>query len=118
MTTGEVLRTLRTGLARTSDPTAEALPGGGQPSLLEALDYLSEAGIDWETDTELPLFHRYAVFVVTGNSEAHYVHIDVVLDSYDDKHQATLYHVALGKTFGGWETAWALAAACGELLGA
>jgi hypothetical protein len=54
---------------------------------------------------------RIAVFAVTGDSEGHYVHVEV-LGSGDRA------CVGLGKTFQGKDAAWALARRLADLLGA
>jgi hypothetical protein len=52
---------------------------------------------------------RIAVFVVTGDSEGHYLHVEVLSDP---GHQLVL----LGKTFHGKDAAWALARRIADLL--
>lgn len=51
------------------------------------------------------------VFPVTGGSEGHYVHVGVV--GRDGK----FHDLLLGKTFAGWDAAWAFARRVADLLG-
>jgi hypothetical protein len=53
-----------------------------------------------------------AVYAVTGTSEGHYVHIDLI--GRNDQ----VEHMAMVKTFSGWEKASLIAQAAGRLLGA
>ena len=55
-----------------------------------------------------------AVYAVTGASEGHYVHIDLIGCPGDNQ----VEHMALVKTFSGWEKASLIAQAAGRLLGA
>ena len=52
-----------------------------------------------------------AVYAVTGASEGHYVHITLLSDN-------GAQHIAMLKTFSGWEKASLIAQAAGRLLGA
>jgi hypothetical protein len=52
-----------------------------------------------------------SVYPVTGNSEGHYIHVDVI--NGKNRHM-----VMMSKTFGGWEVACQIANAAGKLLGA
>ncbi len=63
-------------------------------------------------------FRWIACFAVTGNSEGWYIHIDLVLDGFDENQQCKTQHLALGKTFRGRIHAFAIAARAAELLGA
>lgn len=67
----------------------------------------------WETPNALwPLKYRWiAVYAVTGGSEGHYIHIDVIAD---DKRTM----IGLCKTFQGWDHACQIAAIAGKILGA
>jgi hypothetical protein len=53
---------------------------------------------------------QVAVFAVTGGSEGHYVHVEVLGDG---RHEC----VGLGKTFQGKDAAWTLARRLADLLG-
>jgi hypothetical protein len=55
-----------------------------------------------------------AVYAVTGTSEGHYVHIDLIGCPGDGQ----VEHMAMVKTFSGWEKASLIAQAAGRLLGA
>jgi hypothetical protein len=55
-----------------------------------------------------------AVYAVTGTSEGHYVHIDLIGCPGDGQ----VEHMAMVKTFSGWEKANLIAQAAGRLLGA
>jgi hypothetical protein len=55
-----------------------------------------------------------AVYAVTGTSEGHYVHIDLIGCPGDNQ----VEHMAMVKTFSGWEKASLIAQAAGRLLGA
>lgn len=52
---------------------------------------------------------RIAVFAVTGRSEGHYIHADVI----DDRRYIP---VLTAKTFDGWDAAWALAKQLARIL--
>jgi hypothetical protein len=54
---------------------------------------------------------RIAVYPVTGSSEGHYIHVDVI--DYGDGHRTL---VLLGKTFAGWDAAWYFARNLAEVL--
>lgn len=56
--------------------------------------------------------HWIACYAVTGGSEGHYIHVDLI----DREDKRTL--VFLGKTFLGMQHAQNIAARCAELLGA
>ena len=53
-----------------------------------------------------------AVYPVTGTSEGHYVHISLM------KRNGNVTHIAMLKTFSGWQRASMMAEAAGKLLGA
>lgn len=69
-----------------------------------------------------PKYRRIAVFPVTGTSEGHYVHIEVILDSEDHIKAGGLISVApirciaLCKTFRGWDYACRISASAARLL--
>ncbi len=54
---------------------------------------------------------RVACWAATGGSEGHYVHVELV-------YPGRRVRLALGKTFLGWDHAWAIAKRAAELLGA
>jgi hypothetical protein len=58
-----------------------------------------------------------ACYAVTGGSEGHYVHVDLVGD-IDDRGVRPVQPVAVVKTFQGMAHAYAIAARCAEVLGA
>lgn len=53
---------------------------------------------------------RTVVFPVTGGSEGHYVHVEVLNNG---EHRLLI----LGKTFDGWDAAWAFAQKVARILG-
>lgn len=53
---------------------------------------------------------RITVYPVTGDSEGHYIHVDV--NGSRGEHQM----IFLGKTFDGWDAAWSFAKKLAELL--
>ncbi len=57
-----------------------------------------------------------ACYAVTGNSEGHYIHIDVMLDGVGMDNRHTAHMVGLCKTFQGWEHACQIANAAGRIL--
>lgn len=60
-----------------------------------------------------------ACYAVTGGSEGHYVHVDVISDvEIGGKHVRTSQLIFLGKTFRGMDHAQKIAAACATALGA
>ncbi len=61
-----------------------------------------------------------ACFAVTGGSEGHYIHVDAYPSRYTfgGVAEEKPIHLALGKTFKGWEHAWHIARICAEQLGA
>lgn len=82
---------------------------------------LSGEGIsmaEWRFDTTVPFFSLVAdlrwiaCYAVTGNSEGHYVHVDLI----GSEGQRRL--VFLCKTFEGMDHAYKIAQRCAELLGA
>jgi hypothetical protein len=74
---------------------------------------------DWQpgadTETWPEDYHWIAVYPVTGNSEGHYLHIDLIGTA---KHEELVRHIAMVKTFSGWDKACEVCAAAGKLLGA
>lgn len=63
-------------------------------------------------NSEWPVYQWIACYPVTGNSEGHYIHVDII----DKNRQAQT--IFLGKTFHGFERAAEIAAACARHLGA
>lgn len=63
-------------------------------------------------------FRWVSCYAVTGGSEGHYVHVDLVTDGYGAKGEAECRHLASVKTFQGMEHAQKIAARCAQLLGA
>jgi hypothetical protein len=60
-----------------------------------------------------PPYHWIACYPVTGGSEAHYLHLDLIR-SGDVPHR----HMLLVKVWGGWDEACAIANETARLLGA
>lgn len=58
---------------------------------------------------------RIALYPVTGGSEGHYVHLDVI-PRQDTREGKPAVSIALAKTFGGWDQAVAIVGAAGRLL--
>lgn len=75
-----------------------------------SIKYKYETGKEKE-NAPFPEFRFIACYPVTGGSEGHYIHIDVVKDG---KHEP----IFLGKTFKGFERACEIANACSRHLGA
>lgn len=71
-----------------------------------AHDYPREAA-----DQPIGPFERIICYAVTGGNEGHYIHVDVIREN------GASDCLALGKTFRGWDHAWAMAKRCAELLG-
>ena len=72
-----------------------------------------------ETDqTYFSLVEDYcwiACYAVTGGSEGHYIHVDLV-QGYDCDYKGTSLHLVTGKTFLGLGHAMKIASRCAELL--
>ena len=67
---------------------------------------------DWDYDIPFPEFHWISCFAVTGGSEGHYIHIEII----NDDRRKLIY---LGKTlFQGMDFAYDVARACAKHLGA
>jgi hypothetical protein len=62
-------------------------------------------------DDPIPRYRFIASWAVTGSSEGHYVHVQIV-DEHGKHHD-----LAMGKTFQGFDHAWKLARRATELLG-
>ena len=69
-------------------------------------------GTPWPTD-----YRWVACFPVTGTSEAHYVHCELLYPRPLPLNSDTRVPIFLAKTFRGWDHAWELAKRLGELLG-
>jgi len=75
-------------------------------------DIGDRCGTGLHKDDEWPEYHWIACYPVTGNSEGHYIHVDII----DKDGRAT--NIFLAKTFHGFERAAEIAAACAWHLGA
>lgn len=62
-----------------------------------------------------PEYRRIAVFPVTGNSEGHYIHIEIISPERKDGTH-TVECIGLAKTFRGWDHACRIAGAAARLL--
>jgi hypothetical protein len=58
-----------------------------------------------------------SVFPVTGGSEGHYLHVEIITPPKEARGQGPREMVFLGKTFMGWDYAWRQAKRVAELLG-
>lgn len=75
--------------------------------------FLASFSVEAKMDEPFPRNVRWpAAWAVTGGSEGHYIHVDLVFS--DGRHEP----IALGKTFAGWDHAWAMAKRIAEILGA
>lgn len=63
----------------------------------------------------LESYRWIACYVVTGGSEGHYVHVDLI-SGYDHDWSGKVLHLITGKTFLGLEHAQKIANRCAELL--
>lgn len=80
-------------------------------------EYLSVSGSPDQRLRELLEQYRWiACYAVTGGSEGHYIHIDLVA-GYDRDWTGTALHLITGKTFLGLAQAQKIANRCAELLG-
>ncbi|MBD1995369.1 hypothetical protein H6G00_01820 [Leptolyngbya sp. FACHB-541] len=86
-----------------------------------------EVGITWKhlldgfgvaigtgRDEMIPRHKWIACFPVTGGSEGHYIHIDLI--SFDGNGNQTTKPLFVAKTFEGWDVAAVFAALCGRIL--
>ena len=95
--------------------TAAEMASGETPAWID--EYLS-AGFDG-SGSPLPRYRWVAVYPVTGDSEGHYIHIDLVLSSQGlGPGPQTVKRIGIAKTFKGWEHACLLANRIARLLGA
>lgn len=78
---------------------------------------LSFKALEWgglsATDA-LPVYRWCAVYAVTGGSEGHYIHVDLLVDT--NKKELERIPLALGKTFEGLDAAYRACAILAELL--
>lgn len=88
----EVYEELRGALGCVNDPTIGW-------TLPEGCDEYFVRGSIAAADTPWPYESRICVFVVTGGSEGHYIHVE----AHDGEQRQLLI---LGKTFAGWDAAW------------
>lgn len=100
----DVFTDLRKALFRTAGTD------GSIPELENALEYFSPNSIA----PELWPKGRTIVYAVTGSNEGHYIHVDVI--SPEGKSQGVT-NIILGKTFDGFDAAWAFAGRVAKLLG-
>ena len=79
-------------------------------------EYFSVSGPSDQLFWSLVESHRWiACYAVTGGSEGHYVHIDLI-DGYDHDWTGRVVHLITGKTFLGLAYAQTIANRCAELL--
>lgn len=96
------------------DEVAQWLDGSTTArSVLDLCDYFSFGPCGADGDGPLPEFDWIACYAMTGGSEGHYVHVDLLGNGDND---VAVYRLAVGKTFGGWEVAWFVAQLCAYLL--
>lgn len=77
-------------------------------------DYLALGG-SFRFDEEIPEHHSVACYVVTGGSEGHYVHVDIMVPN---GRGLVARNLMLLKTFEGDRKAWGHARKIANLLGA
>lgn len=79
-------------------------------------EYFSPSGMTDQPFWKLVERHRWiACYAVTGGSEGHYVHVDLVY-GYDGDWTGKVLHLITGKTFLGLAHALKIANRCAELL--
>lgn len=79
-------------------------------------EYFSVSGMAEQPFWKLVESHRWiACYAVTGGSEGHYVHIDLIC-GYDHDWTGKALHLITGKTFLGLAHALKIANRCAELL--
>lgn len=89
-------------------------------TILQAEDLIDEY-LSVSNDTDQPFFslvghYRWiACYAVTGGSEGHYIHIDLI-HGYDQDWSGKALHLITGKTFLGLNHAQKIANRCAELL--
>lgn len=84
----------------------------GSPQLPPGIDEYFHTGLHVDGERPWP-DGRMVVYVVTGGSEGHYIHVDVHSSDHVPIHETLM----LGKTFAGWEAAWDAARVIGNALG-
>lgn len=78
--------------------------------------FVVSSSAKYEGPQDWPTRWRWiASYAVTGGSEGHYIHIDII---GADGEEGKVRQVFLGKTFRGMAHAQRIAARCAELLGA
>lgn len=77
-------------------------------------EYFSSRDYSNEGDKPFPEFRWISCYAVTGDSEGHYIHIDVI--PYDENLERNI--IFLGKSFMGMDYAFEIAKACAKHLGA
>lgn len=105
LTIGEVFESLNDELGLGKDEF-------GMQELPRGLDEYFRLSIYLDESREWP-DGRMIVYVVTGGSEGHYLHVDVVSTT----HARVSESLFLGKTFAGWDAAWDAAKLIGKALG-
>lgn len=88
-------------------------------SLFDHNEFAGFSTWEFESDNEKtwPLRWKWiAVYPVTGSSEAHWVHVDLILS--DAEGNSVHQHMLKTKTFAGWETACRIANATSSIIGA
>ena len=60
--------------------------------------------------------YRLIVFPVTGASEGHYIHVEILCQSTKAGALGTHELLFLCKTFSGWDQAWGIAKMVGSIL--
>lgn len=102
---------------RKSGEYCKPCPGCGEETEAFIDEYFSLHRYPRETENHpIGPFRFIACYAVTGGSEGHYVHIEFIRDGDRDNHHK-IDVLAIGKTFRGWDHAWAMAKECARLLG-
>lgn len=77
----------------------------------EVWDYFHiSCRISQQCDVPFPEYRCIVVYVITGTSEGHYVHVDII--NKEEKRE----NIFLGKTFSGFNKAWDVARALALIL--
>ena len=100
-----------------------ALPDDAEPdgSTCPVIDEYFSPG--WYTSEKranepVPRARWIACYAVTGGSEGHYIHVDLIVDGGADGYERHAIPLALGKTFRGMAHAQRIASLCAAFLGA